>query len=107
MNYLTEGKMKPNGVLESPQNNHRLHKTDGHFYLDSFNVSTTNGSIKTIWSVSSIYDFESFEKKNYYTEIPLGDFKLVLPDGLSEYMTHIGVANVFTYSAEWQELWKP
>jgi hypothetical protein len=47
---------------------------------------TANGSIKTTWSVSSIYDFESFEKKNHFTEIPLGDFTLILPDGLSEYI---------------------
>ena len=63
MNYLTEGKMKSNGVLEAAQKNHRLHKADGHFYLDSYNTVTTMGSIKTVWSIKSIYDFESFEKK--------------------------------------------
>ncbi|BBA37001.1 hypothetical protein sS8_5078 [Methylocaldum marinum] len=105
MNYMTEGKMKPSGVLEAAQKNHRLHKTDGHFYLDSFNLVINGGGIKTTWSVKSIYDFEPFEKKDYYTEIPLGDFKLILPDGLSEYMTRIGVAKVFHYSAEWQETW--
>lgn len=105
MNYKTEGKMKANGVLEAAQENHRLHKTDGHFYLSSLNHPSNNGQIKTTWSVKSVYDFEPFEKKDYYTEIPLGEFKLILPDGLSEYMTRIGVANVFHYSAEWHETW--
>jgi len=105
MNYMTEGKMKPSGVLEAAQQNHRLHKTDGHFYLNSFNVALNSSTIKTTWSINSIYDFEPFEKKDYYTEIPLGDFKLILPDGLSEYMTRIGVAKVFNYFAEWQEMW--
>ena len=31
--------------------------------------------------------------------------KLVLADGLSEYMTRIGVANSFWYRAEWSETW--
>ncbi|WP_020405817.1 hypothetical protein [Hahella ganghwensis] len=106
MNYKTEGKMKPNGVLEAAQNDSRLHKADGHFYLNSFNVAIDGIGINTTWSVRSIYDFEPFEKHDYYTEIPLGNFKLVLPDGLSEYMTHIGVAKVFNYSAEWHETWR-
>lgn len=106
MNHITEGKLKPNGVLEAAQKNHRLHKADAHFYLDSFNAAMNNGSMKTTWSIKSIYDFEPFEKRGYYTEIPLGDYKLIFPDGLSEYMTRIGVAKAFNYSAEWQEIWK-
>ncbi len=106
MNFRTEGKLKPSGVLEAAQNDHRLHKTDGHFFLEAYTVEFLNKGYKTIWSVDSVYDFEPFEKKNYYTEIPLGENKLIIYDGLSEYMTRIGVAKVFSYRAEWAEVWK-
>lgn len=105
MNYRTEGKMKPNGVLEAAQNDHRLHKTDGHFYLEASSVIQGQGKVQTVWSVDSLYDFEPFEKHDYYTEIPLGEHKLVIYDGLSEYMTRIGAAKAFTYRAEWREIW--
>lgn len=39
------------------------------------------------------------------TLLPLGQYKLYLPDGLSEYMAKVGVATVFTYKAEWLENW--
>lgn len=105
MNFRTEGKMKASGVLEAAQDNHRLHKTDGHFFLEARSSVHAGNRIRTIWSVESIYDFEPFEKQDYYTEIPLGQNKLVIYDGLSEYMTKIGVAKVFTYKAEWEEVW--
>ncbi len=107
MDYLTEGKMKLSGVLEAAQNNQRLHKTDGHFYLKANPVAFINNTkvIQIIWSVDSLYDFEPFEKQNYYTVIPLGENKLLLPDGLSEYMVQIGVAKNFWYRAEWTENW--
>lgn len=107
MNYKTEGKMKSSGVLEAAQQNQRLHKTDGHFYLQAFSVLLPNKTIKTTWLVDSLYDFESFDKKDYYTHIPLGQHKLILSDGLSEYMTKIGVAKSFWYRAEWTEIWQP
>jgi hypothetical protein len=105
MNYRTEGKMKSSGVLEAAQNNQRLHKTDGHFYLQAISRSLPNKNIETIWRVESLYDFEPFEKHDYYTLIPLGSHNLKLPDGLSEYMTKIGVAKAFWYKAEWSEVW--
>jgi len=105
MNYKTEGKMKRGGVLEAAQDNQRLHKTDGHFYLQARSVLLPNKSIKTTWRVDSLYDFEPFEKKDYYTHIPLGQQKLIFSDGLSEYMTRIGVARTFWYRAEWSEIW--
>lgn len=105
MNYRTEGKMKSTGVLEAAQDNQRLHKTDGHFYLQALSVLLPNREIKTTWRVDSLYDFEPFEKHDYYTHIPLGQQKLILSDGLSEYMTRIGVAKEFWYRAEWTELW--
>ena len=107
MNYRTEGKMKSNGVLEAAQDNQRLHKTDGHFYLEALSVLLPNKKIKTTWRVDSLYDFEPFEKHDYYTHIPLGEHKLIFSDGLSEYMTRIGVAKKFWYRAEWVEMWSP
>lgn len=105
MNFRTEGKMKRQGVLEAPQDNHRLHKADGHFFLDAKTVSGQNNNMKTTWSVDSLYDFEPYEKHDYITEIPLGKFRLEISDGLSEYMTRIGVAKAFKYKAEWVEKW--
>lgn len=105
MNYRTEGIMKATGVLEAAQNDHRLHKADGHFYLDAASVLQPGNKVLTTWSVSSLYDFEPFEKHDYFTEIPLGKYKLVLYDGLSEYMTRIGLADAFDYWAEWKEVW--
>jgi hypothetical protein len=105
MNYRTEGKMKSSGVLEAAQNNQRLHKTDGHFYLQAISKALPNKRMATIWRVESLYDFEPFEKHDYYTLIPLGSHNLKLPDGLSEYMTKIGVAKAFWYKAEWAEVW--
>ncbi|MCF6283173.1 MAG: hypothetical protein L3J28_13385 [Candidatus Polarisedimenticolaceae bacterium] len=106
MNYKTEGKMKSNGVLEAAQNNHKLHKTDGHFYLQALTYARPDAKLETTWRVESLYDFEPFEKHDYYTNIPLGSKKLRLPDGLSEYMTKISVAKAFWYKAEWVELWQ-
>jgi len=106
MNYRTEGKMKSSGVLEAAQSNHRLHKTDGHFYLQALTSILPNKKLKTIWRIESYYDFEPFEKHDYYTNIPLGSSNLKLPDGLSEYMTQIGVAKEFWYKAEWTEEWQ-
>jgi hypothetical protein len=106
MNFRTEGKMKSGGVLEAAQNDHRLHKADGHFYLDAMMSFSDNGNVKTVWWIDSLYDFEPFEKQNYYTLIPLGGYKLTIYDGLSEYLTRVGVADVFDYRAEWNELWK-
>ncbi|MBL4827436.1 MAG: hypothetical protein JKY66_06940 [Spongiibacteraceae bacterium] len=97
--------MKPSGVLEAAQNDHRLHKADGHFYLEARTVVNQKNEMKTVWSVDSVYDFEPFEKEDYYTEIPLGKYTLIIYDGLSEYMTKIGVAKAFNYRAEWTETW--
>lgn len=46
------------------------------------------------------------EPKGYVTDIPLAkNFVLKLPDGLSHYLTKIGVASDFTYVSQWQETW--
>lgn len=98
--------MKAGGVLEAAQNDRRLHKADGHFYLEAETVWTNSGAFKTVWSVDSLYDFEPFEKQDYYTLIPLGSYTLVIYDGLPHYMTTMGVAKEFKYRVEWTEVWK-
>lgn len=57
--------MKDGGVLEAAQNVQRLHKVDGHFYLEAQAVPMNNGQLKTIWSVDSIYDFEPFRRQGW------------------------------------------
>jgi len=72
MNYRIEGKMKSSGVLEAAQDNQRLHKTDGHFYLQALSTVLPDKRIKTIWRVESLYDFEPFEKHEYIPTYRLG-----------------------------------
>lgn len=110
---LKRGKRSPNrqgyiihnGVLLAEQFNGRLKNTDNRFYL---NVNTTKGSNNVFvsrWSVKSIYDYEPFEKSDI-TDLDLTmEFVLKLPDGLSHYLTTIGVAKAFKYSASWNETW--
>ncbi|WP_444995857.1 hypothetical protein [Aliikangiella sp. IMCC44359] len=105
MNFKTEGKMKSNGVLEAPQKNERVQKMDSHFYLKSQNTKINKSQTRTIWSIESIYDFEPFEKADYYTIIPLENFPLHLPDGLSQYMETLGIAKSFVYGTSWIEIW--
>ena len=53
------------------------------------------------WRVDSYYDFEAFPT-TYYTPLPLRDgLVLKLPDGLSQYLTKVGVAKEFDYYSEW------
>jgi hypothetical protein len=56
--------------------------------------------------VDSSYDFEPFDKADYYTNSVLADgMVLRVPDGLSHSMTVLGVAEAFPYWAEWNESW--
>jgi len=100
-----QGYILSNGALLVEQSNQRLKNADHRFFLV---VSTTkNGSnFLSQWKVKSLYDFEPFDK-NLVTEIPLSEgFVLKLPDGLSHYLTKIGVAKDFEYMSTWQELWR-
>jgi hypothetical protein len=58
----------------------------------------------TRWSVDDSYTFEPFERASFYTNIPLSSSHVLkLPDGLSQYMTVLGIANELVYSADWIE----
>lgn len=100
-----QGYILSNGALLVEQSNQRLKNADHRFYLW---VNTTKNGSKFLsrWTVESIYDFEPFDK-GFITDIPLTkDFVLKLPDGLSAYLTKIGVAKDFKYTSTWQELWQ-
>lgn len=102
---IRQGYIRANGALLVEQSNLRLKNTDHRFYLS---VNTTKGSndiFMSRWGVNSVYDFEPFEK-NDITDLPLAkEFILKLPDGLSHYLTEIGIAKAFKYSASWNEAW--
>jgi hypothetical protein len=104
-NVNTQGYLLNNGALLTEQSNQRLKNADHRFYLQA-NTTQNGANYISLWKVESIYDFEPFDK-GYVTEIPLTkEFKLKIPDGLSHYLTKIGVAKDFKYTASWQELWK-
>jgi hypothetical protein len=102
----TQGILRPEGTLQAEQDNARLQKADNRFYLKVYSAVLRERTVVARWRVDSIYDFEPFEKADHFTRIPLAkDVALVLPDGLSQYMTNLGVAKVFDYYAEWHETW--
>lgn len=101
----TEGILLPDGALQAEQANQRLQKADNRFHLKAFLSPLEDGNLHTRWRVDSVYDFEPFEKKDYISRVPIGSWTLMLPDGLSQYMTVLGVAKAFDYYAEWNETW--
>ncbi len=104
-NVNSQGYILSNGALLVEQSNQRLKNADHRFYL-LVNTTKNGNNFLSRWKIESIYDFEPFEK-GYITDIPLvKGFVLKLPDGLSQYLTKIGVAEDFTYISTWQELWK-
>jgi len=104
-NVNRQGYILNNGALLVEQSNQRLKNADHRFYL-GVNTKKTSGGFVSRWKVESLYDFEHFSK-GHITDIPLAKgFVLKLPDGLSQYLTDISVAKVFTYTSQWQENWK-
>jgi hypothetical protein len=102
----TQGIVLPEGALQTEQANVRLQRADNRFYLKSFHSPLDAQNMNTRWRVDSVYDFEPFEKKDYITHVPLAEgMVLQLPDGLSHYMTVLGVAQAFDYHAQWHENW--
>jgi hypothetical protein len=111
-NTKTLGYVDSSGLLYAEQENERLQKSDNRFYLECINSKMGDKKVFTRWFVENTYDFKSFEyqaakNKNFVTDIPLKrpDFVLKLPDGLSYYMTKLGIAREFPYRSEWSEIW--
>jgi hypothetical protein len=111
-NAKTLGYVDSSGLLYAEQKNERLQKSDNRFYLECINSKMGDKKVFTRWFVENTYDFKSFEyqaskNKNYVTDIALKrpGFVLKLPDGLSYYMTKLGIASEFPYKSEWSEIW--
>lgn len=109
-NIFNQGYLLKDGSLLVEQSNQRLKNADHRFMIE---VHTTISKPKSKsvffskWTINSVYDFESFSSKDYVTDIPLsGNSVLKLPDGLSQYLTTIGVAKDFIYYSEWIETWE-
>lgn len=99
------GYILPSGALLTEQKNKRLKNADHRFILQA-HTSKTGLGFRTTWQVQSVYDFEPFAKGDV-THLELGQgMTLKLPDGLSQYLTKIGVAKAFSHHSEWQENWK-
>jgi hypothetical protein len=112
-NKNTQGYAESNGLLFAEQNNERLQKSDNRFYLEGINSKMGDKKVFTRWFIENTYDFKSYgyqasEKKNYITEIKLNPpiYILKLPDGLSHYMTKLGIAKEYEYRSEWSEIWE-
>jgi hypothetical protein len=106
-NYKTQGQMR-NGLLIAEQNNERLQKSDNRFFLECINSKMGDKKVFTRWFVENTYDFQPFEKADFITDIPIKrpEFILKMPDGLSFYMTKLGIAKEFEYRSEWSEIWE-
>ena len=105
-NQSTEGTILRDGYLLAEQNNRRLHYTDNRFRLNASSIMLENGSIKTTWSVQSIWDFARYPSTDF-TRFPAFGYSITIDDGLSAHLADIGVAEVFYYKAEWVEIWNP
>ena len=124
-NQTTQGGVLPNGVLKAEEMNRRLHYANNRFYLQASSEAFLAyspplfsrpakriPSILTTWRVDDTYDFAPLgsddENARHISKTPMGpmrEHELYLPDGLSHYMTVLGIAKEFKYWAEWYEYW--
>jgi len=101
-----QGYLLNDGNLLTEQRNERLKNANNRFILVAQCAKLKDGTMHTRWSVDDRYTFEPFERADFYTNIHLSPSQVLkLPDGLSQYMTVLGVANEFAYSADWTETW--
>jgi hypothetical protein len=106
-NISSQGYVKSSGVIFSESHNKRLKYADNRFILKASTTKLSRDKFQTWWSVDNRYDYESFEKSDKYTELPLRENQILkLPDGLSEYMdSGLKIAKPFEYIAKWNEVW--
>ncbi len=91
-------------ALLAEQDNRNLKHSDNRFNLIADATRQASNQLIINWTVNSKYDFDPFSKGDI-THIPLGVGKtLLLPDGLSHYLTksYIGVAVEFRHEATWK-----
>jgi hypothetical protein len=101
------GQIKDNGILLTEQDNKELFYTNNQYQLQCKNEIQEDGTIKTTWYIEDYYDFKPYPS-NYYTELPFNrekGFVLKIEDGLSSFLTILGLAEAFYYKAFWEEIW--
>jgi hypothetical protein len=96
--------IKPPGKRLLRADSERLQKANNRFWLQSYSTADAD-QVTTRFLVTDCYEFEPFSR-GFFTNLELYGQKIVLPDGLSEYLTRIGLAKVFTYESSWVEGWK-
>jgi hypothetical protein len=105
-NIQRQGYVLNDGNLLAEQDNARLQNANNRFILTAKSWKSSDRSVFTRWSVDDRYEFEAFERADFYTNIPLSSSHVLrLPDGLSHYMTVLGIASEFVYTADWTETW--
>jgi hypothetical protein len=106
-NIDTEGRILEDGKLIAEQNNRRLKYADNRFILSAKIEQHKNNMIKLYWYVEGDYNFASYPI-DFYSVFQIdsnNDMRLRIDDGLSAYLVEIGIAEVFCYRAEWNEIW--
>jgi hypothetical protein len=120
-NKGTQGRVLDGGVLIAEQMNKRLHYANNRFHLQAFTTTSHwphrskmeyTTRMLTRWRVDDVWDYAPFgsdkENAQHISAFPMGykrEQELKLPDGLSHYMTVLGIAKEFKYWAEWYEYW--
>ena len=103
-----KGQILTGGVLLAEQSNSRLKYANNRFVLKS-SSKCDGDKVTTTWRIDDEWDYNSFAEqkkqgRNDVTHLPLrGGKVLKLPDGLSHYLTTIGIAKEFPFYAEWTE----
>jgi hypothetical protein len=114
---VTRGQVLEGGVLLAEQQNARLKYANHRFVLRSKSLALRlqgkghEVAVVTTWRVEDSWDYSSFSEqrrlgRNDVTHLPVRGGKVLrLPDGLSQYLTHEGLAQEFTFYSEWTERW--
>jgi hypothetical protein len=90
-------------MLHADKGNERLQKVNNRFWLQSYSTRSSP-TISTKFVVTDCYEFEPFRKGLFTVLDALGQ-RIRLEDGLSEYLTRIGLAKTFTYESSWIVDW--
>lgn len=108
------GDIQNGGYILTEQKNTRLKLANNRYTLKNIvsQISSSPLKVRTSWSVEDVWDYESYVEqartnKNLITSLLLvmnssgSNVSLLLPDGLSQYLTVIGIADEFRYSSDW------
>jgi hypothetical protein len=90
-------------LIFADADNERLKRANNRFWVQSYSVRTAR-VVTTTFVVTDCYEFEPFSK-NLFTRLDQYGQQLILPDGLSEYLTRVGLARIFTYESSWTVKW--